>query len=476
MHIGIVVDHPKRDLPGAVLLAHHLTKRIASVSIIPMYEQGVDVPRLGLDAIVMNYVREANYTLIENYAGAGIDVYVLDTEGGVLAQSGGNSPKNFAERIAGSGISDKLSGYFFWGSLLRDEFLKRGVLPPDKMHLTGCPRFDFAAPRWRKLLKYKRSGFVLVNANFPLVNPKFSSGPDGERSAMIAAGWNSDYVDRLLADLKVVFAGYLETVAQMAAQRPNVDILVRPHPFEDEGIYHDALDEFKNVSIDGQGNVLDVIQNSAAIVHLNCGTAIEGIMLGKIPLNLSYLDTEATKNHAPLPASISRPVSSFEELLHCLDHIQEETRTFQFEKLYAEHIHQFFHNADGAASERVADALVQSGRLNKHRNIRHDVKNVLASSRPAPSIGQRFKGLSNFVFGSAFTSHALTLVRTQKRDKVLDLDLVRSLSSELTRHDPGSPPLDVVQAKCRYLKLPLASISIRVSSRHAAAAPPRNVA
>ena len=39
-------------------------------------------------------------------------------------------------------------------------------MKPEQLHLTGCPRFDFAAPRWRALLDGKRRGYLLVNANF----------------------------------------------------------------------------------------------------------------------------------------------------------------------------------------------------------------------------------------------------------------------------------------------------------------------
>ena len=96
MRIGWVVDHPKRDLAGSVLAAYQLASRGASVALIPMYEQGVDVPRLGLDTLVANYARAANLDLMRSFAAAGLALYVLDTEGGVLAAKGGNSPPAMA--------------------------------------------------------------------------------------------------------------------------------------------------------------------------------------------------------------------------------------------------------------------------------------------------------------------------------------------------------------------------------------------
>ena len=87
-------------------------------------------------------------------------------------------------------LADILSGYFFWGSRLHEAFNDDGTMKPEQLHLTGCPRFDFAAPRWRTLLDGEQRGYLLVNANFPLVNSRFSSKPGDERETMIRAGWD----------------------------------------------------------------------------------------------------------------------------------------------------------------------------------------------------------------------------------------------------------------------------------------------
>ena len=222
MRIGWVVDHPKRDLAGSVLAAYQLASRGAAVAIVPMYEQGVDVPRLGLDTLVVNYARDANLDLMRSFAKAGLALHVLDTEGGVLAENGGNSPPAMAAYVRNSGYADILSGYLFWGSRLHAAFNDNKTMPSDRLHLTGCPRFDFAAPRWRMLLDGKRRGYLLVNANFPLVNSRFSAKPGAEREATTTAGWDGAYIDRFLADLKRVFANYLVEVGRLAAARPDI--------------------------------------------------------------------------------------------------------------------------------------------------------------------------------------------------------------------------------------------------------------
>ncbi|GLR85459.1 surface carbohydrate biosynthesis protein [Bradyrhizobium iriomotense] len=458
MRIGLVVDHPKRDLAGAVLLGYQLARRGALAVLVPMYEQAVDVPRLGLDALVVNYARAANLDLMRSFAQGGLALYVLDTEGGVLAERGGNSPPAMAAHIKSSGYADILSGYFFWGSCLHDAFESAGAMEPQQLHLTGCPRFDFAAPRWRALLDGEPRGYLLVNANFPLVNSRFAGKPGGEREAMIRAGWDADYVDRFMADLKQVFANYLIEIDRLAAARPNHDILVRPHPFENEDVYRNALSRHANVWVDGTGSVLDRIRNAAAVVHLNCGTAVESVLLGKLPLQLDYLNTPATAGHAALPARVSRAVASFDELLGAIDRIDSETETFDFARVHAADIEAFFHLNDGLAAERVADVLTNAP------NSRRPYVSLMATvkgTRTKPSLGQIAKGAASALLGSAATERLRGQVNPARRDKRIEPAYVKALLRRIASHDSANPAQYAAnRARCVTTGLPLASIAI----------------
>nr|WP_256464350.1 surface carbohydrate biosynthesis protein [Bradyrhizobium sp. 21] len=454
----MVVDHPKRDLPGAVMLGYQLARRGASVVLVPMYEQAVDVPRLGLDALVVNYARPVNLDLMRSFAKAGLALYVLDTEGGVLAEKGGNSPPAMAAHIKDSGYAEILAGYFFWGSRLHDAFLTAGTMQPEQLHLTGCPRFDFAAPRWRALLDGESRGYLLVNANFPLLNSRFTGKPGGEREAMVRAGWDGAYVDRFIADLKQVFTSYLAEIERLAAARPNQHILVRPHPFESEDVYRTALARHANVVIDGTGSVLDRIRNAAAVVHLNCGTAVESVLLGKLPLQLEYLNTPTTAAHAVLPARVSRPVGSFDQLLGAIDQVERETETFDFAGVHAADIEAFFHLNDGQAAERVADVLTRAtGSRRPYVSLLATVK----GTRARPSLGQIVKGTASAALGSAVTERLRSRFNPARRDKRIEPDFVKTLLQRIAAHDRASPSqFTARRAHCATTGLPLASIAI----------------
>ncbi len=459
MRIGWVIDHPKRDLAGAVLAAYQLTARGASVAIVPMYEQGVDVPRLGLDCLVVNYARDANLDLMRGFSRAGLPLYVLDTEGGVLAEKGGNSPPAMAAYVRNSGYADILSGYFFWGSRLRTAFTDHKTMATDRLHLTGCPRFDFAAPRWRKLLDAERQGYLLVNANFPLVNSRFSRKPGAERDAMIRAGWEASYIDRFLTDLKRVFANYLVEIERLAAARPDHAILVRPHPFENEEVYRSALVRHSNVIVDGTGSVLDMIQNAAAVIHLNCGTAIEAVLLEKLPIQLEFLNTPVTAGHALLPARVSRAVNSFDDLLDVIDRLKEETDRFDFAGVHAANVEAFFYRNDGLAAERVADVLTGA---NQYGPPFVSLSSVLRGTRPNPSAGQIAKGAASLLFGSAATERLRARFSPARREKRIEPADVAALLERIAIHDRQDPLVfNVTRARCARTGRPLASTLIQ---------------
>jgi surface carbohydrate biosynthesis protein len=462
MRIGLIVDHPKRDLAGVALVAYEIAKRGGEAIIVPMYEQGVDVPRLGLDAIVVNFARPANRMLLERYNAAGLKVFVLDTEGGVLAKQGGNSPASMARTVRDDGYSGLLAGYLFWGSELHDAFVREATMPPQRLYVTGCPRFDLAARPWRGLLAADRKGYLLVNANFPLVNPRFSGSSSRERDTMINARWDAAYVDRLLGDLRAVFPRYLQAIRELALARPLRQIVVRPHPFESETPYRETLGDLPNVEVNGDGNVLNVIHNSASILHLNCGTAIEAVMLEKLPIQLGFLNTEATARHAELPAQVSRDVSSVAELISVVDDIEAEAARFPFAEKTRRHVYPYFHEVDGMASARVADILMRDAPTQRGKPWR-SLGAVLTGSRRRPSIGQVLKGFSSAILGSATASHMRAQLDPRRRDKVITPDAVNALIVRIAAHEQAAGRTPQVTRVLSSAGLPLASIAVRAS-------------
>lgn len=460
LSFGYIVDHPKRDLPGAIQFARAAAARGCDAYVIPLYDQAVDIPLLPLDALVVNFARPANLELVKAYRDMGLPVYVLDTEGGNQTVAGSNTPERLAELLKERGFSDLLSGYFFWGPALRDVFAARCGMPPEKLFATGCPRFDYASPRWQPVLRKPESGYVLVNSNYPLINPRFSGSLDAERKAMVSAGWEAGYTDRLISGLQDAFKGFTENVARLARDLPQLDFVYRPHPFENIDFYRNRFDSFPNVRVDGTGDALTAIANARCILHLNCATAVEATMLRQLPISLEYLNTPTLLNHAPLPSHVSKQALSYEQARDWLADTAAAAADFDFEGVHQRYVHPWFFRNDGQASDRIVETLVAETTERAHRPL---YGKALASSRPHPRPLQWAHGLTAGVTGSLAASRLRALGDRVRRDKNLHADSIAQSLRELCRVAGLATP-KVAHARHPLTGLPLASIRCRAET------------
>ncbi len=457
LSLGYIVDHPKRDLPGALQFARAALARGCDVYIIPLYDQALDIPLLAIDALVVNFARPANLDLVQAYRSMGLPVYVMDTEGGNHTVAGSNTPVRLAQQLRERGFSQLLSGYFFWGSALRDVFAEHCGMQANRLIATGCPRFDYASPRWQSVLRKPEHGYVLVNSNYALINPRFSGSLASEREAMLAVGWEGSYVDKLIDELRAAFKHFTENVARLASDLPELCFVYRPHPFENIDFYKGRFAHFPNVRVDGDGDALTAISNARCVLHLNCATAIEATMLRTLPISLEYLNTPTLLNHAPLPSQISKQAHSYEDALAWLRNIETAAASFAFESVHKRYVYPWFHHNDGCASERMVDALLQQV-VPRHGEAL--VLKSIAASRPKPRLGQRLQGVTANLLGSLAASHLRARFNTARRDKRLDTILIAQSLQALSSVS-GEPMAKVSRAQHPWTGLPLASVHCR---------------
>lgn len=455
--VGFVVDHPTRDLPGGLLLADALARRGVETVLIPQYEQGVDVPLLALDAVVLNYARPVNLELAQSFAAAGTAVFVLDTEGGVLSEDGHSTPARLAAYIRESGYAEVLAGYFFWGSALHAAFVDGSGMEPSRLHPTGCPRFDFYSPDLRDLNPPKRTGHILVNTNYPLVNPRFVKAAGGDRAAIREVGYDDAFIDTLFAATAKVKDGVIATVRRLAADLPAQQFILRPHPFENSETYDIEFRGMPNVTVDGAGPVFDAIHGAKALLHLNCGTAIEALMLGVPPLAMEFLNVDALRAHASLPSRASLGIHAYEDLLVRLKS-SDPGAGWDLDATYDAVARPYFHTNDGLASERVADVLADCC-ARAQGSPRPSLGLSLAASRSRPRIGQRLQSLSANIFGSAL-SGALRArwqpIRKGKEFFAADIDQTLAQLAAFR----GGPAPRATRARHPLSGVPLASVLV----------------
>lgn len=413
--IALVLDNPKRDLNGLVLVARHLLRRGVETYVVPMYQQGYDIPLIAPSLVLTNYARPQNAELLRTYKDMGSVVCVLDTEGGVLSEAGNDAPENWANAFREQGWSDLVDHYFFWGEALHDAFVRASGMPRNRLHLTGCPRYDLCCPPWNHVLTYNRHGYILVNTNFSAINPKFTGSTHEEIRVFAEGGWDPDYVARLFAELTEVFPRYLDAIAVLARSMPTRTVVVRPHPFEDPSVYSRCFQGLTNVVVEGGGDVLNVIHHAECVVHLNCGTAVETNLLGKDPVSLEFLNSETMRRHAPLPSSVSVAAHDPNDLRLLTENTELRAARLPDRNMRLTRLRAWFYLCDGHASERVADTLIQIAGTSPP--ARRSYRRVLAGGRIRASLAQRIQGLACMVLGSRFVSGARALFARARLDK-----------------------------------------------------------
>ena len=457
--IAIVVDNPRRDLRGLALLAYQFAKRGAVTFMVPMYQQGYDLPLLAPDMIILNYARESNRGLLESYHNSGARVAILDTEGGVLSESGFDSPNNWATSFRNSGLVDLVDDYCFWGSAVHDAFKQHSGLDEAGLALTGCPRYDFCSPPWSSLLTYPRSDFILVNTNFSAINPAFTRSDSDEQRLFREQGWDAGYVQELFSELHRVFPRYLDIIEAIAQSAPARTVQVRPHPFENEALYHERFAGMPNVIIDGKGDIFNAIYGAECIVHLNCGSSVDAVRMGKTPISIEFLNSEVMRRHAPLPSQVSCHANSLNDLLELVGDVSLRANRYDVLKARRK-IEPWFHLSDGRAAERTAEFLLGKGGQTKS-GARRSLRSAFFAGRSRPTLRQTLLGALSLAMGSYIASMLLNFLQNARRGKHFDLGAVRDLI-ELYSHLDCGPQFQVNRLRSPIAGQPLSSFSIRI--------------
>lgn len=459
MKLAVIVDSPKRDLDGVALLTYQLAQRGVEAYVVPMYQQGYDLPLIQPHGVIVNYARPNNRELLSAYRALGMCVMVMDTEGGVLSESGLDSPSNWAREASRSGLAQYVDQYFFWGTRLYEAFVQESGMPPTALHVTGCPRYDLCAEPWRRLLVTRAQPYVLVNTNFSALNPRFTRSKESEKAIFLQLGWSGEYVSRLFHDLQAAFGGYLQAVEQLARRQPQLAIRIRPHPFEDEDMYLRRFGHIRNVVVDGSGSVLPAIANAACVLHLNCGTAVESLMLGTPAISMEFLNTSAMRSHAALPSCVSIAANSLEELEALVRDPAELKRQQDARRaaLLRQFVEPWFHRLDGRAAERVANQAIAA--VAGRSAVRRSITASLLGSRRA-TVARLLTGLACNAFGSGLASRLQALPMPARRAKAVELDQVRAQIFRLQKLAGGSDRLQVAHARHPLSGLRMASIRV----------------
>lgn len=356
--IALIVDHPQRDLAGLVLTAFELCQRGHSCDLVPLNLKDTEIWALAPDFVLVNYLRRFNEPFLRRLVRAGIPYGLLDTEGAVFS-----SFEEYAElHCEDPALLRGARCACIWGPRLARWLVEQGVYDADRVTVTGCPRFDLYAPRWREvLLDTVADGAparprILVNTNFSIVNPRFTSSEENIAVYHAELGWSRERLATYTGIEREAIAATIDLARLIAVRFPACTVVVRPHPHESPEPYRAALAGVPNVELNVDGPVQPQIFRAAAVVQRSCTTAIEAALAGVPTLSPRWITPPM---EAPMAEVVSIGCESPDEVCARLSEIlaggwvPDETLLRETACVVAE----WFHGRDGLAYRRVANVV-----------------------------------------------------------------------------------------------------------------------
>lgn len=267
-------------------------------------------------------------------------------------------------------VLSQASLFFSWGSALNQTILKKLPDVAEKLVPVGNPRFDLMRPEVREFyrpaaekLKERYGSILLINTNFGFYN--HYHGLEQERARLMKsypiAIKRPEFFDGWIRAQEVMFHHFVAMLPQLREAFPEHAIIIRPHPSESLARWKEISAPIRDCHVNSDGNVLEWIYASDALIHFNCTTAIEAYLM-EIPA-IAYRPEQLGMYEQKLPNSLSLQAVDLDDLISVLKQVvyrnisvsdfflgddPDRTKTAEY----------FIDGLDGPlASERVVNAL-----------------------------------------------------------------------------------------------------------------------
>jgi surface carbohydrate biosynthesis protein len=363
--VALVVDHPERDLAGIVLTALDLAQRGVVCHLVPLNLQEREIWALAPDFVLFNYLRRSNERFARELLAAGIAFGVLDTEGAIWPD-----PDEYASLLwQDVSLRQQARCVCLWGARLADFLVSRQLFTREQIIVTGCPRFDLYVSPWRQLYETATPApRILINTNFSVSNPVFTTADQCVAMHQSVLGYSETELRRIVHAETVAIRETVRIAEQLADTFPSVEILIRPHPFENPLPYEAAAAARRNLSVRQSGSIQGAIFGARAVIQRSCTTAIEAGMAGVPTFSPQWMPAPFLM---PDAEAVSVPCASLAELIDHLREVLDGTyRPSEETRLaLAGVVRECCFAADGLSHWRVSEAVYRA--LDPDTNVDH---------------------------------------------------------------------------------------------------------
>jgi len=240
-----------------------------------------------------------------------------------------------------------------WGKKQYNLF-KNNMESNNQVEVSGHPRFELLKPQYHYLYEQpirkvnnRFKNFILINTNMA-----FGNNIKGDEFVIENYGNRFKNIHQIIDSDKHKLNAYISLVLELE-NKLDKKIILRPHPEEDHDYYINAFKDKKNIHVLYEESVIPWIMASDVMIHPDCTTAIESLLLDKIPI--SFIPDGLSREfltELPLKASIC--FKSNTEIIHYLksgDYIHEKISIGQTKLL-----NDYFHNSTNSI-ENVINSI-----------------------------------------------------------------------------------------------------------------------
>jgi surface carbohydrate biosynthesis protein len=242
----------------------------------------------------------------------------LDEEGGVDFADNSTLLSRYAKQFFSA-----VDFTFLWGFKQHD-LIKSNLMDLSKVEITGHPRFEMLKPEYHYLYKNEVEKIKKDHGNFLLINTNMGFGNNINGDDFVSRNYGGRFkkIDQIISFDKEKLDCYIHLIKELS-HNCNLNIVVRPHPEENQSVYQKAFGHIKNIKITNSGSVIPWLLAAQQMIHPDCTTAIESLFLGKQAY--SFLPKNYPKNLVThLPISSSAVFTDVDRLIDSIKNQQTE--------------------------------------------------------------------------------------------------------------------------------------------------------
>lgn len=312
-----VVDNEQRDLNVRLDLALHLSLH-GYQSIIFKGSALAGFIRSSHNCIVLGRL-SANIPSqkeLDSIAKASSSVFYFHDEGGFYNDLTYNQS---VSRLHALPFLDHpaIAKVLFWGNHQLQIAKSMISSHQSKLSVTGSARFDMFSSTSIQSTSIQSTSIQSTSILFPIssiliatrggaIFPSLSHAtPLGQRIRTILS---LDFKDNDLLE-RTLFGKWkkygidavcvVDLISEISRTFPHLSVTVRPHPSEDPKPYMMAFEDYSNITVQSEGDIIPLIDKHSLLIGCDCTTGIEAILSDKLYINYRPVESRAHDQYRP---------------------------------------------------------------------------------------------------------------------------------------------------------------------------------